>query len=189
MQSAQYRRKALLIISDGGDNHSRHHLKEIKRVLAGIRPPGICDWNLRYGAVQVARGVPGPRLAGQDYRRYGRPRSSLSISHLRFLKRRRRSAGRSAASMFLATDQMAPSADRVRRKIQGAGDANRRPHGVAHVLQVRVRALRRYAFPQPVIDHRFAEPRQSRSSAQSRPAHLIEGGIRAKFGDMAGFGR
>ena len=33
MQSAQYRRKALLIISDGGDNHSRHHLKEIKRVV------------------------------------------------------------------------------------------------------------------------------------------------------------
>jgi len=33
MQSAQYRRRALLIISDGGDNHSRHHLKEIKRVL------------------------------------------------------------------------------------------------------------------------------------------------------------
>lgn len=33
LQSAQYRRKALLIISDGGDNHSRHHLKEIKRVL------------------------------------------------------------------------------------------------------------------------------------------------------------
>jgi Ca-activated chloride channel family protein len=33
MKGAQYRRKALLIISDGGDNHSRHHLKEIKRVL------------------------------------------------------------------------------------------------------------------------------------------------------------
>ncbi|MGD0962390.1 MAG: VWA domain-containing protein [Candidatus Acidiferrales bacterium] len=33
LRSAQYRRKALLIISDGGDNHSRHHLKEIKRVL------------------------------------------------------------------------------------------------------------------------------------------------------------
>jgi Ca-activated chloride channel family protein len=33
MHAAQYRRKALLIISDGGDNHSRHHLKEIKRVL------------------------------------------------------------------------------------------------------------------------------------------------------------
>jgi Ca-activated chloride channel family protein len=33
LRGAQYRRKALLIISDGGDNHSRHHLKEIRRVL------------------------------------------------------------------------------------------------------------------------------------------------------------
>jgi Ca-activated chloride channel family protein len=33
MRSAQYRRRALLIISDGGDNHSRHHLKEIKRLV------------------------------------------------------------------------------------------------------------------------------------------------------------
>jgi Ca-activated chloride channel family protein len=31
MRSAQYRRRAILIISDGGDNHSRHHLREIKR--------------------------------------------------------------------------------------------------------------------------------------------------------------
>jgi Ca-activated chloride channel family protein len=33
MQSARYRRRALLIISDGGDNHSRHHMRDIKRVL------------------------------------------------------------------------------------------------------------------------------------------------------------
>jgi Ca-activated chloride channel family protein len=33
LRSARYRRKALLIVSDGGDNHSRHHMKEIKRVL------------------------------------------------------------------------------------------------------------------------------------------------------------
>lgn len=33
MQAAQYRRRALLIISDGGDNHSRHHFKEIKRLI------------------------------------------------------------------------------------------------------------------------------------------------------------
>ena len=33
MRSAQYRRRTLLIISDGGDNHSRHHLKEIKRLV------------------------------------------------------------------------------------------------------------------------------------------------------------
>jgi Ca-activated chloride channel homolog len=33
MRSAQYKRKALLIISDGGDNHSRHHMKQIKRAL------------------------------------------------------------------------------------------------------------------------------------------------------------
>jgi Ca-activated chloride channel family protein len=33
MRSAPYRRRALLIISDGGDNHSRHHLKEIKRLV------------------------------------------------------------------------------------------------------------------------------------------------------------
>jgi Ca-activated chloride channel homolog len=31
MRLAQLRRKALLIISDGGDNHSRHHLREIRR--------------------------------------------------------------------------------------------------------------------------------------------------------------
>jgi Ca-activated chloride channel family protein len=33
MHTAQYHRKALLIISDGGDNHSRHHLKEIRRLV------------------------------------------------------------------------------------------------------------------------------------------------------------
>jgi len=33
MRYAQHRRKALLIISDGGDNHSRHHLGQIKRAL------------------------------------------------------------------------------------------------------------------------------------------------------------
>jgi len=33
MRSAQYRRRALVIISDGGDNHSRHRLKEIKRLV------------------------------------------------------------------------------------------------------------------------------------------------------------
>ena len=33
MRSARYRRKALLIISDGGDNHSRHHLGQIKRMV------------------------------------------------------------------------------------------------------------------------------------------------------------
>lgn len=33
MHSAQYQRKALLIISDGGDNNSRYRLKEIKSIL------------------------------------------------------------------------------------------------------------------------------------------------------------
>lgn len=33
MRSAQYHRKALLIISDGGDNHSRHHLSQIRRLV------------------------------------------------------------------------------------------------------------------------------------------------------------
>ena len=33
MRTAHYRRRALLIISDGGDNHSRHHLKEIKNLV------------------------------------------------------------------------------------------------------------------------------------------------------------
>lgn len=33
MRSAERRRKALLIISDGGDNHSRHHMREIKRMV------------------------------------------------------------------------------------------------------------------------------------------------------------
>jgi Ca-activated chloride channel homolog len=33
MRSAQHIRRALLIISDGGDNHSRHHLRQIKKSL------------------------------------------------------------------------------------------------------------------------------------------------------------
>ena len=33
MRSAPQRRKALLIISDGADNHSRHHLKKIKKLV------------------------------------------------------------------------------------------------------------------------------------------------------------
>jgi Ca-activated chloride channel family protein len=33
MHAAQYRRKALLIISDGGDNHSRHNLRGIKKLM------------------------------------------------------------------------------------------------------------------------------------------------------------
>ena len=32
MRSAHYRRRALLIISDGGDNHSRHTLRQVKRL-------------------------------------------------------------------------------------------------------------------------------------------------------------
>jgi len=33
MRSARYRRRALLIISDGGDNHSRYTLREIKEIV------------------------------------------------------------------------------------------------------------------------------------------------------------
>lgn len=33
MHTSRYRRRALLIISDGGDNHSRHHLKEIRKLV------------------------------------------------------------------------------------------------------------------------------------------------------------
>ena len=33
IHSAQYRRRALLIISDGGDNHSRYNAKEIKKLV------------------------------------------------------------------------------------------------------------------------------------------------------------
>jgi Ca-activated chloride channel family protein len=33
MRAAKHGRKALLIISDGGDNHSRHHMKQIKKLL------------------------------------------------------------------------------------------------------------------------------------------------------------
>jgi Ca-activated chloride channel family protein len=33
MRAADHGRKALLIISDGGDNHSRHHMKQIKKLL------------------------------------------------------------------------------------------------------------------------------------------------------------
>jgi Ca-activated chloride channel family protein len=33
MRAAKRGRKALLIISDGGDNHSRHHMKQIKKLL------------------------------------------------------------------------------------------------------------------------------------------------------------
>lgn len=33
MHKAQHRRRALLIVSDGGDNHSRYGLKEIKRLV------------------------------------------------------------------------------------------------------------------------------------------------------------
>jgi Ca-activated chloride channel family protein len=33
MPSARYRRRAILIISDGGDNHSRHRLRQIKRLV------------------------------------------------------------------------------------------------------------------------------------------------------------
>lgn len=33
MRTAQYRRRALLIISDGGDNHSRHTLRQVKRLV------------------------------------------------------------------------------------------------------------------------------------------------------------
>jgi Ca-activated chloride channel homolog len=32
MRSARYRRRALLIISDGGDNHSRHTLRQVKKL-------------------------------------------------------------------------------------------------------------------------------------------------------------
>lgn len=33
MRTAQYRRKVLLIISDGGDNHSRHRMRQIKKMV------------------------------------------------------------------------------------------------------------------------------------------------------------
>jgi Ca-activated chloride channel family protein len=33
IRTSRYRRRALLIISDGGDNHSRHHLKEIRNLV------------------------------------------------------------------------------------------------------------------------------------------------------------
>ena len=47
LRSARYSRKALLIISDGGDNNSRHSLREIKRLAresdAEIYAIDICD--------------------------------------------------------------------------------------------------------------------------------------------------
>ena len=47
LRSAKYSRKALLIISDGGDNNSRHSLREIKRLAresdAEIYAIDICD--------------------------------------------------------------------------------------------------------------------------------------------------
>jgi Ca-activated chloride channel homolog len=33
MKSAKYQRRCLLVISDGGDNHSRHHLRQLRKAL------------------------------------------------------------------------------------------------------------------------------------------------------------
>lgn len=33
MKSARYQRRCLLVISDGGDNHSRHHMRQLRKAL------------------------------------------------------------------------------------------------------------------------------------------------------------
>ena len=49
MRSAHNTKKALLIISDGGDNHSRYTETEIRKVCAGSRRTDLCDRTVRTG--------------------------------------------------------------------------------------------------------------------------------------------
>ena len=47
LREGKYDRKALLIISDGGDNRSRYTEGELRRVGAGERCADLFDWDLR----------------------------------------------------------------------------------------------------------------------------------------------
>src|SRR5438270_8781923 len=47
MRQAKYEKRALLIISDGGDNHSRYTESEIKKPGQGIRRADLCHRHLR----------------------------------------------------------------------------------------------------------------------------------------------
>ncbi len=47
MRQAKYQKKALLIISDGGDNHSRYTEGEIKSLVKESDFIDLRDWNLR----------------------------------------------------------------------------------------------------------------------------------------------
>ena len=75
MKNAKNPRKALLILSDGGDNNSRYSASENKR----DRAPSRCS-NLLYGSVRI-RAVPGPdhrgsirsTIAGRNFRTDRRP--------------------------------------------------------------------------------------------------------------------
>lgn len=62
MQGASQRRKALLIISDGADNYSRHHLKQIKRLVR--------DSDVEVYAIAITDAGPLSKLEGSHGKRW-----------------------------------------------------------------------------------------------------------------------
>ena len=72
LKQAKYDRKALLIISDGGDNRSRYTQGELRRVGARERCADLCDRDLRRLCAHVGRRA-GPGVADRHRRDDGRP--------------------------------------------------------------------------------------------------------------------
>ena len=75
MRSARYQRRALLIISDGADNHSRYGLKEVRRLVeeasVDVYAIGIFD-SMFFRSFEE---MMGKRWLREDHRRDGRPDS------------------------------------------------------------------------------------------------------------------
>ena len=59
VRHAKYARKALLVISDGGDNHSRYHEGDIKSIVREADTHSLCNRRLR-SLFQHNRGTDGP---------------------------------------------------------------------------------------------------------------------------------
>ena len=91
LRSARYQRRALLIISDGGDNHSRYHKQEIRRLVqeedVEIYAIGIFDsifktpeeWAGRRLLTEITEATGGRTLAFDNPRRLPEMAATVSL--------------------------------------------------------------------------------------------------------------
>ncbi len=139
LRSARYKRRAMVIVSDGGDNRSRYTLKEIKSVLAEsdvlTYSIGLFD-DVPTPAVQVHRRALGPQVARRSHphqRRTQHPRRRPPPDSPDLRPHQPRDA-------LAVRHRIPPLRPQQRRQVaQNLGQARRQPRPDARAFQGRLR--------------------------------------------------